>query len=336
MVAQIDKAFIKTNPLNVWPRILAYLLFEGRPLTTRGRWINHFVFLFFRALVMLPQIKFVKSPIFILGTGRSGTTILGMVLGSHREVGFLNEPKAIWAHALNDEDLVGNYRKCAAKYRLSPHNYKIAEFQKVSKIYAAYLWLSGRSRIVDKYPEIIFRTELVKDIFPDAKFIFLSRNGNDTCASIKKWSERLGQYSDESVLDWWGENDRKWNYIKQQLVPEHDDLNSNMLKMDDLDHVGRAAVEWILSMREGLKLMSLQSGNTLHVPYDALCNDPPYWLEKVRKFLNLVECKSYLSYGEGVLKPSHVHERIVLPHWLSVIFEETQWALNERFRAYTE
>ena len=99
MVAQIDSVYWKTNLNRVPVRLLSYALFEGRPVTTRGQWINPLVFGHFKIVKWMPQLQRVKSPIYIIGTGRSGTTILGVILSIHRQVGFLNEPKALW-HAI--------------------------------------------------------------------------------------------------------------------------------------------------------------------------------------------------------------------------------------------
>ncbi len=64
----------------------------------------------------------------------------------------------------------------------------------------------------------------IKALFPDAKFIFLKRNGWDTCGSIENWSSRLGNIKAGESHDWWGVNNRKWHSLVEQLVPEHPDL----------------------------------------------------------------------------------------------------------------
>jgi len=102
MLAQIDKEYISMRPWKLFSRLVSYALFEGRPLTTRGRWINPLIFSLFKIEKKLPQIKKVERPIFILGTGRSGTTVLGIVFSMHNQVGFLNEPKALWHEIFRD------------------------------------------------------------------------------------------------------------------------------------------------------------------------------------------------------------------------------------------
>ena len=119
MVAQLDRLYVSTRPTKIYSRLVSYLLFEGRPLTTKGRWINPLVAAHFALEKRLPQLRQVKQPVFILGTGRSGTTILGLILSIHRDVGFLNEPKALW-HSVNPaDDLIGGYSEDPGKYRLS-------------------------------------------------------------------------------------------------------------------------------------------------------------------------------------------------------------------------
>ncbi len=177
MIAQLDPLYIQMRPWKLWSRLVSYCLFEGRPLTTRGRWVNPLVFSLFAIEKRLPQIKRVEKPVFILGTGRSGTTILGMVLSMHREVGFLNEPKALW-HAIHPgEDLIGSYALGAANYRLAADEATPKRILYAHRLFGAYLATSLARRVVDKYPELIFRVPFVKAIFPDAKFLFLVRNG---------------------------------------------------------------------------------------------------------------------------------------------------------------
>ena len=118
MIAQLTPLYIKTRPAKLFSRLVSYALFEGRPLTTKGRWINPLVFSLLAMEKKLPQMRKVVKPIFIIGSGRSGSTILGTLLSMHRDIGFLNEPKAIWHTLYPYEDVIGNYTGMKASYRL--------------------------------------------------------------------------------------------------------------------------------------------------------------------------------------------------------------------------
>jgi len=203
MIAQIDPLYIKTRPMKMLTRLMSYAFFEGRPVTTKGRWINPLVFFILKAVsANKSRYKPVEKPIFILGTGRSGTTVLGIVLSMHREVGYLNEPKAIWHLIHPHEDIIGNYSQGEALYRLTAEDATDDTRRRAAQMFGAYLTATRSKRLVDKYPELIFRVDFVRALFPDARFIFLGRNGWDTCHSIAIWSARLGVHFDGEKHDW--------------------------------------------------------------------------------------------------------------------------------------
>ena len=116
MIAQLDNLFIRLSKKKTFTRIISYLFYEGRPLTTKGRWINPLVFFWYKIQKILPFSKKVSKPIFIIGTGRSGTTVLGLTLGIHEDVGFLNEPKALWSYLYPKDDIIGSYKKLPGEY----------------------------------------------------------------------------------------------------------------------------------------------------------------------------------------------------------------------------
>lgn len=305
MVAQIDGDYIRARPGKLYSRLVSYGLFEGRPLTTRGRWINPLVFGLFALEKRLPVMRPVKEPVFILGTGRSGTTILGIVLSMHRDVGFLNEPKALWHSAYGAEDLIGSYSRGPARYRLDETDATPAVVQAMHRLFSAYLLGSGSRRVVDKYPELIFRVPFVRAIFPDAKFLFLARNGWDTCHSIEHWSERLGEQRNGEVHDWWGVDSRKWNLLTEQLVPADEELAPHMDVIRGFKrHTDRAAVEWILTMREGLRLRARHPDCVHTVLYEDLVNRPAEALAALRAFCNLGEDATFDEYARRVLRPA--------------------------------
>lgn len=115
MIAQINALYIKTRPWKLYSRFMSYVLFEGRPATTRGQWINPLVFSILRTAKALPALKSVRKPIFITGMGRSGTTALGIAMSMHRDIGYMNEPKALWHTAYPYEDVIGHYSILSTK-----------------------------------------------------------------------------------------------------------------------------------------------------------------------------------------------------------------------------
>jgi hypothetical protein len=329
VIAQMDPLYIKTRPSKVVPRLISYALFEGRPLTTRGQWINPLVFAHFALETRLPQLKEVEKPIFVVGTGRSGSTILGLLMSMHRDVGFLNEPKALWHTIYPYGDVFGQYSSGPALYSLSESDATDEVRLRARRLFGAYLRAVASQRVVDKYPELIFRVPFVKTIFPDARFIFLVRNGWDTCRSIEGWSERKGTSEAGEVHDWWGANNRKWRLMLEQLVPREKVLADVVDAIKEFDHHSdMAAVEWIVTMREGLRRLE-QYANCVHmVRYESLVENPRQELHHLLDFCELPHDEVFLAFGEKELSPTSKAEPFDMHPAIRAPFDDTMKALG--------
>ncbi len=331
MIAQINNEYIKTRPSKIYSRLLSYALFEGRPLTTSGRWINPLIFFLFGIEKKLPQMKKVKKPIFILGTGRSGTTILGIVMSMHKKIGFLNEPKALWHSVNRHEDLIGSYTMEEAHYFLDAANADEDQKKDIHKLFGAYLRTTFSQRVVDKYPELIFRIPYVKALFPDAKFLFLVRNGWDTCGSINYWSERLGKTSETETHDWWGIDNRKWNLLVEQVIKKDSYFNNLLPVIDEIvSHLDMAALEWIITMRQGLTALKEYPESMLRINYEDLVQNPETVMSDIKIFCELEDDQVFMEYGKKVLKPVKPKDQFPLHPTIEPLFLETMQTMGYR------
>ena len=313
MIAQLSKEYISTRPSKLISRLISYFFFEGRPATTKGRWINPFLFFVFKIISIFPQAKKIKSPIFIIGTGRSGSTLLGMLLSMHKKIGFLNEPKAMWHFAFNNEDVIGSYSTVEAKYKLDASNVNDKGVHLIKKLYGFYLASVFSSRIVDKYPELIFRIEFVKEIFPDAKFLFLQRNGFNTCISTEEWIRKHRVVNNNQTEDWWGVNNRKWKLLLEQIVPSSKLLSPHLEKIKVLQsQVDMAAIEWIAAMEEGIYFQKKYPESILPVKYETIIEDPEKGLSEILTFCNLDFDNAPKNYAKKILKKRKQNETDVV------------------------
>jgi Sulfotransferase family len=301
MIAQLNKEYILAKPSKVLPRLLSYFFYEGRPATTKGRWFNPVTFLLLRAASKGKSSPSAESPVFITGTGRSGSTMLGLVLSMHPDVGFLNEPKALWYVANPTDDIIGSYSNGKADYIMNAQHASKAISNSVKSMYTSFLNRSGSSRIVDKFPEMIFRIEFLNELFADAKYIFLYRNPWETIASTARWSQKNDSAGKKE--NWWGVNDRKWKLLLEQVVPydaslsQHTDLIASINSQTD-----KAAVEWLVTMNYGLKMMEKFPGQILPVKYEDLCLQPEKILKTICAFAALKEDEQFFRFGKQVIQ----------------------------------
>lgn len=317
MIAQLTERYIKLRPTKAIVRLISYGLFEGRPVTTKGRWINPIVFGLYSLFMRLPQLKHVKNPVFILGTGRSGTTLLGLLLSMHRDVGYLNEPKALWNSIYPHEDVIGSYSSNTAHYLLGDCEATEQIRERAHKCFGGYLRTVCQSRVVDKYPELIFRVDFVKALFPDARFVLIVRDGNNTCHSIEKWSQRKGSEKSGLVHDWWGVGNRKWNLLVEQVLPNHTELNNHAeLISKYTNHTHMALVEWILSMSHGDQILNKHPNDVHLVRYEDLTTSPEKELNKICRFLELDPDPVMVEHANATVRSTVRHGSIAIPEEL--------------------
>ncbi len=331
MIAELDSLYIKTRPRKAYTRLISHLFFQGRFLTSNHRWLNSFLRAEMTLAAALPQLKSARKPIFIIGMGRSGSTILGKTLSMHREVGFLNEPKLIWFTVDSRDDINGNFSQGLAQFRFTADDALPERKRTIERIYGFYRAATGATRIVDKYPEMIFRIPYLQELFPDARFIFLIRNGWDSIYSVAAWSNRNSRRVDGVVEDWWGADRRKWKLMVDQLVSSHPSLSAEHRAeiAQFTRHEDMAAVEWTISAREGLKWLSKLPEAVHLVRYEDLTEKPVKTLKSLLDFCELPDDAVFLNYAQQTLVPGRTHDaRIELSPAIEPLFLKTMSELG--------
>lgn len=329
MVAQLDKEYVEVSKERSVKRFISYLLFEGRPHTTKGQWFNPVVFSLLRTMAKLPGDKKVDRPIFITGLGRSGTTVLGLIMSLHKQLGYLNEPKAAWSLIDEKTDTLDDYVKDKGDYNL-PASSVTDDMRRIAqRVFGRYLSAVGRSRLLDKYPEHIFRVDYLLSIFPDAKIIFITRSGVDAVASIAKWSQDNGLEQSDSVEDWWGRNDAKWHYLCQQVLSQmpYQSALSN-LDLPKLDHVNRAALEWVVTMDAGIKARQDFPDQIETVSYESLLTEPETFFDSLFKFCELSPQQDVIDYAKSKIFQQRPRPMPDLLPEIKPLFEATMQRLN--------
>jgi len=118
-----------------------------------------------------------QTPVIVIGAPRSGTTFLGDVLATHPELNYLIEPNPMWKRFTGgDSDyLTANFSQVAVS--------------KTRESFDRSLLASGKARLLEKTPQNCLRFPFVHAVFPEAKFIHIIRNGEESTFSIAKFWE---------------------------------------------------------------------------------------------------------------------------------------------------
>jgi len=132
--------------------------------------------------VLEKEINIINNPIFIVGCGHSGTTLLNKLLGHH-------------SHIYNIKDESGIFLRISDKENRT----------KIYKLWSYICTNNGKIRWVEKTPKHVYHINTIFDDFPNAKVIIITRHGNAVSSSIKK---RTGNFIDG--VDRWCKDNIEW------------------------------------------------------------------------------------------------------------------------------
>lgn len=162
------------------------------------------------------------APFFIVGSGRSGSTLLRLMLASHSRIAI---PKETWFltalveqfpsdRLLQESEIVEAIAVMTNHYRWPDMELDAAEMRRrvanmsgvrlrnlVEVVYRWHMEVEGKSRWGDKTPPYIEIVPALAALFGDAKFIHLIRDGRDVAKSFQKqgWN---GPWMDGYTREW--------------------------------------------------------------------------------------------------------------------------------------
>ncbi len=217
-------------------------------------------------------------PIFIVGAPRSGTSMLFAILRvSGKLAHWPGEAHEVWEAdhhpALRDWD--SNVLSAAD-----------ADIETVARIRRSFFLVTGRTRrLIDKTPRNALRIGFVDEIFPDARYIFLVREGRDNVNSlVNAWrTPRYRTYELPEPHAIVGADPRWWKFV---LYPGWQEDTGGPLERV-------CACQWVASNEHALAgLERIDPERHLQVRYESLVADPVAELRNLLDWLGLPRDKS--------------------------------------------
>ncbi|HET8600730.1 MAG TPA: sulfotransferase [Segeticoccus sp.] len=135
-------------------------------------------------------------PIFVVGCQRSGTTMLRLMLDSHRNISCGPETRFL----ADLERVVGADWPRLSRYGFSQEEWLVRIAQFFGGIQSDYARANGKTRWADKSPRYALSIDFLCRVFPDAQFVHVIRDGRDVAVSHRK---RFGYWSGlKSTVKW--------------------------------------------------------------------------------------------------------------------------------------
>jgi Sulfotransferase family len=211
-------------------------------------------------------------PIFIVGSPRSGTTLLFHMLRSHQNV---------WAMPSEGHTLWNAYQHPAKKAWSSDRAVEgDMSPRERAYVYTAIHDLAGDRRFVDKTPKNVLKLPYLAALFPTARFVFIKRDGRSVVGSlIEGWQKRRGiSYRLPIRLRLSDYDGRLWSFI---LPPGWRDLVGTSIA-DVAAFQYASSCEHVLA--DGA---ALPEGTFVEVSYETLVTDPGREAERLLDALEL-------------------------------------------------
>jgi hypothetical protein len=245
---------------------------------------------------------------FLIGAARSGTTLLGEQLLSHiPKVHYLGEPDYIWQQAIgykSDDVLTKDQATNSIKKRIK---------ERFRRVIAS----NSSNIILEKTPSNCFRILFLNELFPDAKFIHLIRDGREVARSAsKEWAAQKTKALDSKEI-------RNSSFLKKvaATISREGEFSNRFQSISDFYYLPKYGTKFINYFRRQL------FGNS-NIPWG-----PRFpGIKEVRKRFSLLETCA-IQWERGVVAAeSSLHQieedRILRLHYEEFL-EESHTHLEE-------
>jgi hypothetical protein len=191
------------------------------------------------------------APIVLGGCGRSGTTLLRMMLDSHRRICCGPESSLFRRRAVDPEALAGKFGFAPGEV-LAIHGAARSRQEFIEAFAALCMRKAGKARWAEKTPRNISRLATVFRFFPEARFVHVLRDGRDVACSLR-------------------------------THPRHKVVDGKLVPLETWKPIAGGARRWVRDIEASRKWWSDPRFHT--VRYEDLVLDPRPVLERLMAFL---------------------------------------------------
>jgi len=212
-------------------------------------------------------------PVFIIGAPRSGTSMLYAILRrSSKLAHWPGEAHEVWE---------ADYHPALRGWESNALGASDVEEEAAQRIKREFFLITGaRKRLIDKTPRNALRVEFIDTLFPDARYLFLTRDGRDNINSlINAWrTPRYRTYELERPHSIEGVDAKWWKFT---LYPGWERDVSGPLEVV-------CAKQWTCSYDYALESAKrVGRDRWFEVAYEGLVDDPLAEVARIMDFLGL-------------------------------------------------
>ncbi|MES0001666.1 sulfotransferase [Mesorhizobium sp. M0051] len=249
-----------------------------------------------------------KRPIFLIGNYRSGTTIAQKLIGLHPDIVTWYEPKTLWLYAdparRHDEFVETDATERVARY--------------IRGRFLEYQSRHGGRQIMENTPANVLRVPFVHEIFPEAIFLYITRNPFSYISSMElKWQRakslkgiiRLLKITPVTQIHYYARDIIKQVITKRVLGrkytsiygPRYNGIDRDLKDNEKLTVIAR---QWARGNRKAREdLAKLGNGRVLSFRYEDLIQDPELVLRRIYEHCGLSCTDNIVRMAKEMIDP---------------------------------
>ncbi|WP_083355117.1 sulfotransferase family protein [Mesorhizobium sp. ORS 3428] len=271
-----------------------------------------------------------KPPIFLIGNYRSGTTIAQKLIGLHPDVVTWYEPKTLWLYAdparRHDEFVKADATEKVIRY--------------IRGRFLDYQLRHGNRQIMENTPANVLRVPFVHEIFPEAIFLYISRNPFSYISSMElKWQRaksfkglmRLLKLTPVTQIHYYAIDVLKQIVVKRMLRRKYTSIYGPRYKGIDRDlqqHEKMTVIarQWARGNRMAREdLAKLGNGRVFSFRYEDLMQDPEPVLRRIYEHCGLYCTDEIIRTAKEMIDPGRQQKWLRLdPNELAAIIPEVR------------
>jgi CelD/BcsL family acetyltransferase involved in cellulose biosynthesis len=250
------------------------------------------------ARVRLKSVLDVRAPIFIIGCGRSGTSLLGKLFATHPVVSYFDEPYDRWAAMDPETDFLQLYSRGEHHCLLDASSVTATARRRYKRLMSASAGLT----MVEKSSINALRIGYLDALAPEARFVHIVRDGVDVAHSIERIAAVTRRLTFRPALNkWWGVDNVKWTTLSRDgraggYYPDE----VRLLRTD----AQRGAYEWLLSLREVGAWRACLGSRFCELRYQDLIDNPRETLRAVMDSVHMPCPDGWVEQAAALVEPA--------------------------------
>jgi glycosyltransferase involved in cell wall biosynthesis len=271
---------------------------------------------------------------YLIGCGRSGTTVCGDVLRQHPDVYYFFEPYHLWASIDPTIDVLNLYHIGSATLLLGADRCSDRSRRRFNRLLLDRAAEAGAKLMVEKTPFNACRIGYLDALSPGCKFIHLVRDGADVARSIDRLSRDRGYgiVGKRDLNRWWGRGGSKWTALATDGSGANYFPDEIMLLQS---YESKGAYEWLVSLGEIDRWRGRLGDRLLEITYDELTSHPQTVLRQICEFLGVSANDEWLNRSIAKIDAARRNPgaSVILPPKMADAFNRSQDRFKFKSRA---